>query len=185
MFLSHTAPCSVHWGLSLTVNQWSCAILNFDLWGCFCFESQERGGGGWRERTGNTTLIRRTQDELESLNVWSRLHVIRGLVLHTYTKNKVYSSLPGMQILQRQRITQILMPTHCRETWRGGMREEEIKRKLAQASVSTAVSAKAWGEGEAGGRRRLRHCRERRGEKKGREDKRKLRVQCQASQARK
>lgn len=48
------------------------------------------------------------------------------------------------------------------------MREEEIKRKLAQASVSTAVSAKAWGEGEAGGRRRLRHCRERRGgEKKG------------------
>lgn len=46
------------------------------------------------------------------------------------------------------------------------MGEEEIKRKLAQASVSTAVSAKAWGEGEAGGRRRLMHCRERRGGEK-------------------
>ena len=91
MFLSHTAPCSFHWGLSLTVNQWSCAILNFDLWGCFCFESQERGEGGrWRERTGNTTLIRRTEDELKSLKVWSRLHVVRGLVCTDIQKQSLF-----------------------------------------------------------------------------------------------
>lgn len=33
------------------------------------------------------------------------------------------------------------------------MREEERRRQLAQGSVVTALSAKAWGDGEAGGER--------------------------------
>ena len=59
------------------------------------------------------------------------------------------------------------------------MREEgEKKRKLAQASVKTAISAKAWGDGEAEEGRGLMPAdalqREKRERKKGKEEKRKL-----------
>lgn len=146
MFLSQTAPCSFHWGLSMALNQWSCAIVNFDLWGCFCFELREEGVE-MRERTGNTTLIRWAQDELKSLKVW-----LRFTEAAHHQRSTFFYSL-GYKYCSAKVRLKIEMPPHCRETWRGGMRGEERRRKLAQGSVVTALSAKAWGDGEAGGKR--------------------------------
>lgn len=53
---------------------------------------------------------------------------------------------------------------------KGGMNEEEKKRKLAQASTVTAISTKAWGEWQAG-ERRLMLVDALQREKRGREDK--------------
>lgn len=44
------------------------------------------------------------------------------------------------------------MPPHCGKTWRRWMKEEK-ERRLTQASVVTAISTKAWGDGDAGGKR--------------------------------
>lgn len=74
-----------------------------------------------------------------------------------YKNTKVYLLLRGIQTFQHQRetfkgITQSEKPPHCRETRKGVMREEEIERKLAQASVVTAHFGKSMG-GRWGSRR--------------------------------
>ncbi len=136
MFLSQTAPCSFHWGLSMALNQWSCAIVNFDLWGCFCFELQEKGEE-MKERTGKTALIRWTQDELKSLKVWLRF---TEAAHHQWPHKKVYIFYSlGYKYCStkvRLRITQIEMPPHCRETMEG--RNEGGGKK---ETVSTGFSS--------------------------------------------
>lgn len=117
------------------------------------FVSNRKMGWGreMRERTGNTTLIRWTQDELKSLNVWLRFtEAAHRPWPHKYIKTTVcfFYSLGYRHCSTKVRLkrnTQVQMPPHCGETRRWGMREEERRRRLAEASVVTAISAKSIG----------------------------------------
>ena len=153
MFLSHTAPCSFHWGLSIALNQCSCAIVNFDLWGSFCFQIVRWRGSEMRERTGDTYQNADQMNSKKSLKVWLRFTVAAHCPCIHIWKNKapfLYSL--GYKILQRhsetfKRITQIEMPPHCRGKWKGRDEGGGKKEKVSTSSSSSHFykSMRRWG----------------------------------------
>lgn len=118
MFLSHTAPCSFHCGLSIALNQWSCAILNSHLWEAFDL-NRKMVGRGMRERTETHSTQRWSEKSLHSSCTSSvstqKRHSV-SLLPRTFRRNTQSKSF------------------HTEGRGRGAMKEGR-KRRLAQASV--------------------------------------------------
>lgn len=114
------------------------------------------GGGGGEDR-------KHSADQMNSRWRWiikSLVETHRGCTSASSTQVRIYKHISEQRSIffftpwDTNIAAQTEIPTHCREAWRGGMREEERKRELAQASVVTAISTKTWGSGREEGERK-------------------------------